>query len=166
MKYDCTLVLGDMMNGSRMSPDQVQRLDAARGLYLNGKAKKIITSAGIAPWFNKTKKSLARHGRIYLIKLGLPAKDVLMQERPLNTITECIAIKRRMRARGWHSLIIITSDYHMPRTKKIAKIVLRPYKLKFIATKTKNMTAAMVAEQNRRWKIINRAWLNYFGYRA
>lgn len=120
-KYDVAIVLGGHtsydekreMPGFHESSD---RFLLALQLYKQGKVKKLLFSGGAAslsPPF--TKESLVI--RDYLISIGIPEKDILIEAESRNTHENAVYSKELLEEiypEG--SFLLITSGYHMPRS--------------------------------------------------
>ncbi len=83
-------------------------------LYHHIKGSKIITSGYPG---NKAISEALRNAK-KLIELGIPKKDILMQNQPRNTEEEAMNIRQIV---GNNQFILITSAYHMPRAVKLFK---------------------------------------------
>ena len=68
-----------------------------------------FTSGDAAPAEADSAARLAR-------QLGLPPARILRSPSPRNTAEEAAAIDRLARSRGWHSILLVTSASHMPRS--------------------------------------------------
>jgi len=59
--------------------------------------------------------SEARSAAVLAAELGLPAKRMLLLEQPRNTAEEARALAGLAQARGWRSVLLVTSATHLPR---------------------------------------------------
>jgi len=120
---DYLLVLGNKCMSSHVPPILGSRLDKAVELYNSFADKpKIIVSGG------QSSPSLASEADMmakYLMERGIPENIIIKEDESKNTIQnlEYSAIKIRQK---WQKnirprVIIVTSDYHIPRTKRCAK---------------------------------------------
>jgi uncharacterized SAM-binding protein YcdF (DUF218 family) len=50
-----------------------------------------------------------------VVKIGVPAEQIVRSEGPRNTAEEAIAMGKIARERGWTSLLLVTSATHLPR---------------------------------------------------
>ena len=113
-KADALFVLG----GAR-----VERWLDAHDLYVAGYAPRIVLSPGR----NEPAERLLRERGIRfpreidlqrdaLTQLGVPADAIVTDLNWVdNTAEEAAAIREMARARGWHSIIVVTSKYHTRR---------------------------------------------------
>lgn len=136
---DFLLVLGNKCLSSRIPPILAGRLDKTIELYDNFEIKpKIIVSGGRS---NKDVATEAELMQDYLLEKGIPLEKIVIEDESRNTIQnlEFSSIKIRdiwqkdMRPR----VIIVTSDYHIPRTKLHARKL--GLKVQFAAAKTIKM---------------------------
>ncbi|CAJ1191636.1 YdcF family protein [Companilactobacillus nantensis] len=136
---DFLLVLGNKCTSSRIPPILAERLDKAIELYKSFPVKpKIIVSGG------RLKPNVAAEAELmqqYLIDAGIPAEMILSETQSRTTVQNLgfSAIKIR---NIWHKdsrprVIIVTSDYHLPRTKFYVKKL--GLKVNFAAAKTVKM---------------------------
>lgn len=120
---DFLVVLGNKCMSSHVPPILAGRLDKAIELYSDFSEKpKIIVSGG------KSSPSLDSEAKLmqdYLLDAGIPEEMIITEDESFNTVQnlEYSAIKIN---RLWHKkkrprVIIVTSDYHIPRTKWHAK---------------------------------------------
>ncbi len=81
-------------------------------------------------------KTEAQLGKDYLLSLGVSPGSILMENRSKDTIGNAYYVKKLFFIpRGEKEAIIITSDFHMARTKYIFNKIFGPtYKLTFIET--------------------------------
>lgn len=138
-KTDFLLVLGNKCTGSRVPPILAARLDKALKLYQGFAIKpKIIVSGGRK---TSTISSEAEMMRQYLVEAGVSDEMIITEKQSRNTLQNlsCSAIKIH---NIWHKnnrprVIIVTSDYHLPRTKFYVKRL--GLKVDFAAARTVKM---------------------------
>ena len=121
---DFLVVLGNKCMGSRVPPILSERLDKAIQLYnrFEHKPKIIVSGAKSSESSYETEAEMMRK---YLIDRDIPESAIIKEDESINTVQnlEYSAIKihqawqKKMRPR----VIIVTSDYHIPRTKWHAK---------------------------------------------
>ena len=95
---------------------------------------KILCTGGFGWHFNKTKKPHGRYGEEYLLSRGVPEKCFLPVAMSKNTIQDALlskkiidGLKDNRLLRNKISLIIVSSDFHMPRVKYIFARVFDEY---------------------------------------
>jgi len=136
---DFLIVLGNKCTNSHVPPILAGRLEKALELYSDFQTKpQIIVSGGKSSGQTDSEAELMQK---YLIEAGIPEKIIIMETKSINTIQnlEFSAIKIR---NIWHKkqhprVIIVTSDYHIPRTKLHAKKL--GLSVQFAAAKTVTM---------------------------
>ncbi len=131
---------------SRLTPDPLPRADAVlvlggglrpalpprRGVEVNEAGDRLLTGValvrrGLAPvlvvsggrvGFNAgdAAPSEAATAARLAAELGVPAARIVRSDSPRNTGEEAEAVDRLARARGWHSLLLVTSASHLPRS--------------------------------------------------
>lgn len=117
--YDVGIVLGGYAGHQSgvfaLNGDTANRLTTALDLYLKGKIKKILLTGG-SPGINATENSEALIVAQFLISLGVPEEDILVEPDSRNTIENA-----RFSAGLLHEnerCLLITSDLHMKRAIK------------------------------------------------
>lgn len=103
-----------------------ERLSDALRLLASGRAKRLLIS-GVHP--ETTESELARAQPDYL---AFARCCVDLGRRALNTAGNAVETKRWANGHGFHSLIVVTSGYHMPRTlmelaREMPDVELVPY---------------------------------------
>jgi uncharacterized SAM-binding protein YcdF (DUF218 family) len=83
----------------------------AAELYQQKLADKVIVSGVQYPWGIHTGEAAKR----YLIRLGIPERDVLIIRDTWNTRAEARVLDTLMREHGWRTAIIVTSPFHSRR---------------------------------------------------
>lgn len=136
---DFLLVLGNKCVGSRISPILMGRLDKALELYSDFEVKpKIIVSGGRS---SKNPASEAELMRNYLLDKGIPDEMIMIEDQSINTVQNLefssIKIRKIWQKDRRPRVIIVTSDYHIPRTKFHAEKL--GLKVHFAAARTVKM---------------------------
>ncbi|MBA3974714.1 MAG: YdcF family protein [Candidatus Solibacter sp.] len=113
---DVIVVLGAAEYNGRPSPVLKARLDHAYSLYERGLAPKLITTGGAGgdPQFTE-----GQVGRDYLVKLGVPSEDIVVEEEGDSTVHTVVAVSEIMRRMGLSSAIVVSDGYHIFRVRKI-----------------------------------------------
>jgi uncharacterized SAM-binding protein YcdF (DUF218 family) len=55
----------------------------------------------------------------YAVKMGVPAKDVLIEDKSRDTNGNAQFTKQIVRSKKWRNIIVVTSDFHIFKTKYI-----------------------------------------------
>ena len=119
--YDAIVVLtGGITPASGMIPfstiDQFmfRRLDEALRLY-RLQPKPIIVSGGHVNPFTEDKNE-NKIARDFLIKWGVPAKDVLGEGKSRDTFESAVETRKLLVEKGYKRYLLVTSAFHMPRS--------------------------------------------------
>ncbi|MFM9280229.1 YdcF family protein [Paenibacillus jiagnxiensis] len=115
---DVGIVLGASMWGDSPSPGLRERLEEAVRQYRSGKVNKLILTGGLDdPSFKYTE---AEGMQRYLLDRGIPAADMVLENKATSTYENLLYSQSIMEERGWTSAIIITHTFHGPRAAEIA----------------------------------------------
>ena len=118
---DAIVVLGVAQYDGRPSPQLQARLDHALTLLLEGASPLVITTGGNQPGDRFTEAETSAN---YLIKgLGIDyqAVEILQENNGSTTRESLIGVRDIMKARGLHSVLIVTDPYHSLRSRLIAQ---------------------------------------------
>ncbi len=118
--YDFGIVLGGMMNyDTKLKREQfdrgADRLFQALKLYREGKIKKIFIVGGSGSILlpDKRESPIARN---YLVAIGVPTSDILIEPKSRNTHENALFARRILDSVDpGGRYLLITSAYHMPR---------------------------------------------------
>jgi len=107
MPADAILVLGGS-DGSRQ--------DRAIELYRAGLAPTVVSS-GEKPFLPDFEQSYAELGALYMAERGVPRDAILLLPLSTSTHDEAIYSLRLAQERGWHTLLVVTDNYHTRRAR-------------------------------------------------
>lgn len=107
-KADIILVLAGDSNGERVA----QAVD----LYKNGYAPKILMSGGPVMWGETYAENMRRQA----LFLGVPAKDILLQDRSESTYEDAKYSAEILKTKEIRIIILVTSPFHMRRALRTA----------------------------------------------
>lgn len=116
--YDAVILLGGVVNPIGSLPeepafnDNYERILAVRELLVTGRAKVAIVSGG---QFGGPFHSEAAYDGAELIRLGVPADQVILEEAANNTRENATLSKPILEKLGAKSVLIVTSAHHIPR---------------------------------------------------
>lgn len=118
--YDYAIVLGgfsywDGRYGRLTFGEASDRLMQALDLYRSGKVRKLVLSGGPGSLFN-TEEREAAYLKAYLLRSGIPERDLLMESNSRNTHENAVFVARLLEGRGGSSLLV-TSALHMRRAE-------------------------------------------------
>ena len=132
--YDVGIVLGHLYTGYSFTSRQRKRMEKAIELFASGRVNTIMTTGGKGLW-KKTAPSMGEVARSYLVKRGVDAARILVEDQSINTLQNARYALCLMREHGLNSALVITSVDHMPRARKIFLEVFPPdYQLDFVVS--------------------------------
>lgn len=136
-RYETVAPLAYDNRGNLPGRESIRRTDLALKIYKEGYAKK-ITLSGKHSALISYKYSHAQVQKNYLLSQGVPLEDIVMEELSCDTVGQAFFIKREILIpKNWKSILVVTSDYHMPRTKEIFNhIIGLDYKIAYIEAST------------------------------
>ncbi|MBU4331762.1 YdcF family protein [Patescibacteria group bacterium] len=151
------VVLGGGINIKNQLPQQVKkRLNKATEIFKKHKKANILVCGKHSFLYPKDKAPLkieAEAMRDYLLTLGLPPKRIYLEIKSQDTIGNAYYAKKLyFIPRKEKSALVITSQFHLERTKFIFKKIFGTrYQLKFVSIRpsTKNKDAEKVAERQK-----------------
>ncbi len=128
MKKDVIICLGDVFSSPKTIENMKFKTEKAVDLYKQGMADKIIFTGGF-----KTKKELseAQYMASIAIKLDISKKNIMLEEKSYTTIGNAYYSKAIMDNNGFNSAIIVTSPYHIRRTKYVFEKIMKDKRLYF-----------------------------------
>jgi len=125
-----------------LKPENIEqnksRAKKAVELYLQNVALKIIFSGG---FYSRSDLSEAQFLAKIAREEGVPQKDIILEEKSNETIENVKYCLEIMNQRKFDSAIVITSNFHLRRTKFIfnkimnKKSIIHKIKLEFVGTK-------------------------------
>lgn len=111
---DVAVILGSKVESNgQPSMRLAARLDRVQALYKSQIVKMLIVSGGIG----KEGFDEAEVMRDYLIRNGIPATAIILDDKGANTQDTARNCSRLMRIHGFKSVIIVTQYFHIPRTR-------------------------------------------------
>lgn len=115
-RTDAIVVLGAQVRADGTLSIQLQwRLDKALEIYRNHPQKIVVCGAK----GNDEPVTEAEAMRAYLVANGVPEDQVLMDDSSFNT-RQNLANAKKLLPEGADSILIVTSNYHLPRALAIA----------------------------------------------
>ncbi len=139
--YDVIIVLAGGIKDNGELPENVKkRVDKAVSLYSLHHADRILMT-GRWSSFRQTRlppmteaEAMAR----YAIALNIPVENILLETKSHNTVENAFFCKKFFLVpKKWRKIIIVTSDFHLPRTKQIFNDILgENYTIEYHATVT------------------------------
>jgi len=83
------------------------------------KAKKIIFTGGKMPWQSEEIKPEGEVLSKFASEFGIPAPKILITKNAQNTKDEAIVVKEILNNSNSRRIILVTSAFHMPRSKQL-----------------------------------------------
>ncbi|HEY0461626.1 MAG TPA: YdcF family protein [Pyrinomonadaceae bacterium] len=115
---DAAIVLGAAVWGERLSPVFQERVNHAVNLYRAGRVKKIIFTGGQGNADEETEAAAARR---FAIASGIPAEDILMEDKSTSTYENLALAKPITNANGIKTVLLVSDPLHLKRSIEIAK---------------------------------------------
>ena len=97
--------------------DATDRLFAGIDLIKAGKADKLIFTRGQMPWSDSPPEGEVL--RLKALGMGIPEANILLTGKAANTADEAIQVKKLLQQEGLKHIILVTSSFHMPRSKRL-----------------------------------------------
>ena len=115
----------------------VERLTQGVKEYTSHPGYAILLTGGFGAHFNTTDKPHAFYALQHLLKAGIPREEILEFAESANTIEDAFISKPIVEKYKAKSVIIVTSEFHMERAKRIFEGVLKGFQLLFSESKTR-----------------------------
>ena len=148
------------------------RLVQSIELYKQGKIKKILLSGGAANIFGD-QVSESEQVKLFLIRLGIPEKDIWLENKSRNTYENAAYTKALLEKKGVASqeYLLLTSAFHMTRAKscfdKVGLSVI-PFSVDFKTTTTYEFSIYNFLPTIRSletWNLLLHEWIGIIGYK-
>ena len=117
---DAAIVLGAAVWSSGVSPVFRERINHGIDLYQKGKVRKLIFTGGQGNPGEPTESSAARD---YALQSGVPAQDILIEEKSHTTYENIQYAKQVADAHGIKKVLIVSDPLHMKRAVLMAQDV-------------------------------------------
>jgi uncharacterized SAM-binding protein YcdF (DUF218 family) len=122
---DAAVVLGGIFNGPRLgegyvpnTADSGERLEAGIQLQLRHRVDWLVFTGGRIPWEGRAVVEGEDSRRVSLAR-GVPAEKILITREVGNTWDEARALADLMQRRHWKRVLLVTSNWHMPRSLRL-----------------------------------------------
>ncbi len=131
------IVLGNRNDAQgNLSSTAVERCEQAIRVYRQNPGVKIMPTGGSGAHFNVTDKPHAVYLRQYLVAHGVPEEDVIEPALSSTTIDDAQLTRPIVDQYGVKRVILVTSDFHMPRAKYLFERTFQGIELTFSASVT------------------------------
>ena len=122
---DYIVVLGSKFMSNRIPPILMSRLDKTLQVYRNMEKKPMIIVSGGKSSITKIKESAIM--RQYLLEKVIPDEQILVEEESENTSENLefssILVKQHWQGERNPKIVVVTSEFHIPRSKQFAEAV-------------------------------------------
>ncbi|MEK6935023.1 MAG: YdcF family protein [Nanoarchaeota archaeon] len=149
-KYDAIIVLPYLTLPNGLPSEENQdRLDKAIELFKKGNIDFFIV-CGKNDHNSKQPITHAKSMEDYAISKGIPESVILKEEKSVDTVGHPIFIKNEIiKQRNWKKLIVVSSDYHIQRVKKIFDFILgEDFSIDYISSKTNKNTPEIIKKES------------------
>lgn len=120
-KVDCILVLGSIKASK-------YRIPVAVNAYKAGRANKIMLCGGKLREFPDGACTEAEHMRKTCLELGVKEEDLILENASQDTVENILFAMTQLQRTFWlnrvHSVLLVTTAYHMRRSLAIARYLL------------------------------------------
>lgn len=113
---DAVIVLGYHLEGNPLRPTQAlkNRLEMAYQYWLEEPEVAVIVSGGKTQGLEKSEAEVMRE---YLIELGIPAENILLEDQSTRTAHQFVNSMKLLKI---ESAVVVTNDFHLPRSVMLA----------------------------------------------
>jgi len=98
-----------------LSGEQGERMETAVKLYKQGLAPRLLMTGGPVEWNVPAAEVMAWQAE----SLGVPPQDIVLERRASSTYENAVYTLEILKEKGWRSAIVVTSPYHLRRTRFI-----------------------------------------------
>jgi len=138
MRKIAIVVLGSPNDSDgNLSTIALERCQQALIEYAQNPGAKILPTGGWGEHFNTTDKPHGHYLRQYLMAHGVPEEQILECAESANTIQDAQLSKSIIERHDITDLIIVTSDFHVPRAQFLFQREFQQVRLSFSASRTK-----------------------------
>lgn len=145
MKKFAIVVLGAPNDSEgNLSTIAIERCQQALVEYARNPGAKILPTGGWGEHFNTTDKPHGHYLRQYLAAHGVSEADILECAESANTIQDAQFARPIIERHGITDLIVVTSDFHVPRAQFLFQRAFPNLRLTFSGAKTNLPEAELV----------------------
>lgn len=135
---DIIIILGGGIEADGSIPGPAKlRVEKGVELLKEGRAPRILMSAKWSFWLTMEPPRTEAEGmKEYAVELGVNPEQILKEESSKDTVSNAYFTRIEfLEPNNWKNVILVTSDYHMPRSKYIFEKVLGPdYQIECVAS--------------------------------
>lgn len=115
---DAAVVLGAAVWTNQVSPVFKERINHAINLYRKGQVRKLIFTGGQGNPGEPTESAAARD---YALQSGVPASDILIEEKSHTTYENIFYAKQIADTHGIKKVLVVSDPLHMKRAMAMAE---------------------------------------------
>lgn len=155
---DIIIILGGGIEPDGSLPE-IPKLRINKGieLFKSNVAPKIIVSGNYGFWLEeKPIRSEAEAMKEYALGLGVSDDAILKEDVSKDTIGNAYFCRLNfLEPNSWHNVVVVTSEYHIPRTKYIFEKVLgNGYQIEFVSVNSQLTLDQLTTQTNKENKTI------------
>lgn len=166
MRGDAIIVIdGGIKEDATLTKISLERVAKAVAAHKQGLANRIVMSGGGRGLATQppAMKTEAQAMKEYAIELGISPENILLEEKSKDLLGNAYFSKiLYLEPSQWRNVVVITSDYHMPRAEYVFKKILGPdYVMNFFrADRTLSLeeVGRLMIEEKRKFDLA-RGWL-------
>ncbi|HRU19928.1 MAG TPA: YdcF family protein [Kiritimatiellia bacterium] len=137
MKKLAIVILGAPNDAEgNLSSIAIERCQRALTEYAANPDAKMLPTGGWGDHFNTTDKPHGYYTRQYLMAHGVPERNILECAESANTIQDAQLVRPIVRRHEIDALIVVTSDFHIPRARFLFEREFPDLRLSFSAAQT------------------------------
>lgn len=168
MKFDAVIILAGGISDQGKLPDSVKsRIRLAKKVFLGQFSKIFLMSGKWSIYWDLLPPRLSESELMknYAQKIGIPTSSIIIEGHSQNTYENVFySIKLFVEPQNWKHVLVITSDFHLNRCKKIFSYLNNSEcNYYFIGAKNKSGLLKKVRRQIKEFFLLNTQWLfQYF----
>ena len=119
-----------------LSSIALERCQRALIVYKQNPGAKLLPTGGWGAHFNSTDKPHGYYIQQYFTAHDVPATDILACVESANTLEDALFAKPIIEQHGFTELIVVTSDFHIPRVRFLFEHIFPNFNLAFSPAQT------------------------------
>lgn len=131
-KLQVIIILGSTNSpDGEISPIGLQRLDKGAEIYKNKEGLKILLTGGNSGKEKKFEFPYSYYAKQYLISIGVEEPDILPLVLSKDTVEDAKLSLPVIQEYQFHSILVVTSDFHLERARYIFDRVFSSFELTY-----------------------------------
>ncbi len=112
-RYDVIIVLGAAVwPNAQPSPALRRRMRHAIALYQGGQGQRLLVTGGLGV-HSPTEAAVMQR---LALEAGIPEPCIVLEDQATSTLSSALLCSRLCQQHGWHTALVVTDAYHLPRT--------------------------------------------------